>query len=509
MNEAKNYYTVTFAANGGTGTMADVTGVLGEYTLPANGFTAPEGKQFKAWSVDGNEKAVGDKITVTADTTVTAVWKADEYNVTVTDGKATVGVSTDVISKAEVGATVTLTANAAPSGQVFDKWEVVSGSITLDDAKSATTTFPMPAGDVSVKAPYKAAPVTLSSIAITTAPAKTTYTAGESFNKTGMVVTATYSNGSTATVTDYTVSPSAALTTSNTSGTISYTEGDVTRTATQAITVNPAAPTGGGIYIPPTYKVESTVSEDADGTVTFSKASAKKGDTVTITVTPDRYYKTSGVIVKDALGNQIAVTDNGNGTFTFQMPDSKVTVEPVFSWDNPFVDVAGDAYYAPAVEWALKNEVTDGTSDTTFSPDAGCTRAQIVTFLWRAAGCPEPVGMSSFTDVSADAYYAKAVAWAAEQGITGGTGDGTTFSPDAVCTRGQIVTFLWRAEKSPAVGTANPFTDVEADAYYAGATNWAVENSITEGTGDGTTFSPANDCTRAQIVTFLYRFFVK
>ena len=155
------------------------------------------------------------------------------------------------------------------------------------------------------------------------------------------------------------------------------------------------------------------------------------------------------------------------------------------------------------------SEDTDGTSDTTFSPDAGCPRGQIVTFLWRAAGCPEPAGMSSFTDVSADAYYAKAVAWAAEQGITGGTGDGTTFSPDAVCTRGQIVTFLWRAEKSPAVGTANPFTDVEADAYYAGATNWAVENGITDGTGDGTTFSPADDCTRAQIVTFLYRFFVK
>ena len=349
---------------------------------------------------------------------------------------------------------------------------------------------------------------TLSSIAITTPPSKTTYTVGESFDTAGMVVKATYSDGSTATVTDYTVSPSAALTTSNNSVTISYTEGGVTQTATQTITVNPAAPTGGGIYIPPTYKVESQVTEDTDGSVSFSKNSAKKGDTVAITVTPDRYYKTSGVIVKDASGRMIAVTDNGNGTFTFQMPDSKVTVEPVFSWDNPFVDVAGDAYYAPAVEWALKNEVTDGTSDTTFSPDAGCTRGQIVTFLWRAAGCPEPAGMSSFTDVSADAYYAKAVAWAVEQGITDGTGGGK-FSPDAVCTRGQIVTFLWRAEKSPAVGTANPFTDVEADAYYAGATNWAVENGITEGTGDGTTFSPANDCTRAQIVTFLYRFFVK
>ena len=136
-------------------------------------------------------------------------------------------------------------------------------------------------------------------------------------------------------------------------------------------------------YTPPTYKVESTVSEDADGTVTFSKASAKKGDVVTITVTPDRYYKTSGVIVKDASGRMIAVTDNGNGTFTFQMPDSKVTVEPVFSWDNPFGDVAEDTYYTPAVEWAVANGVTSGTSDTTFSPDETCTRGQIVTFLYR------------------------------------------------------------------------------------------------------------------------------
>ena len=421
-------YNVTFDANGGTDTMAAVSGVSGNYPLPANGFTAPAGKQFKGWAFSADGAVIsGTSITVTGNTTLYAIWE-------------------------------------------------------------------------NTKA--------LSSIAITTPPTKTTYTVGESFDTAGMVVKATYSDGSTATVTDYTVSPSAALTTSNNSVTISYTEGGVTQTATQTITVNPAAPTGGGIYIPPTYKVESQVTEDTDGSVSFSKNSAKKGDTVAITVTPDRYYKTSGVIVKDASGRMIAVTDNGNGTFTFQMPDSKVTVEPVFSWDNPFVDVAGDAYYAPAVEWALKNEVTDGTSDTTFSPDAGCTRGQIVTFLWRAAGCPEPAGRSSFTDVSADVYYAKAVAWAAEQGITGGTGDGK-FSPDAVCTRGQIVTFLWRAEKSPAVGTANPFTDVEADAYYAGATNWAVENGITEGTGDGTTFSPANDCTRAQIVTFLYRYFVK
>ena len=152
-------YTVSFAANGGIGTMADVTGISGEYTLPANGFTAPAGKQFKAWSVGGVEKAAGDKITVTANTTVTAVWKAIEYNVTVTGGTASVGAGTP-ITKATMGTTVTLTAGAAPTGKVFDKWEVVSGGITLADANSATTTFTMPASTVSVKATYKNAPHT-------------------------------------------------------------------------------------------------------------------------------------------------------------------------------------------------------------------------------------------------------------------------------------------------------------------------------------------------------------
>ena len=260
----------------------------------------------------------------------------------------------------------------------------------------------------------------------------------------------------------------------------------------------------------PTYKVESEVSKDADGGVSFSKSNAKKGDTVTITVTPDRYYKVDGVTVKDKNGKEIAVTDNGDGTFTFQMPASKVTVEPVFSWDNPFADVAEDTYYAPAVEWALKNDVTGGTGDgTTFSPDAGCTRAQIVTFLWRAAGCPEPAGTNSFTDVSADAYYAKAVAWAVEQGITNGTGDGTTFSPNATCTRSQSMTFLYHAAGSPGVFDNIAFSDVAAGSYYADAVVWAAQNGVTSGTGDGTTFSPNAACTRGQIMTFLYRWLVK
>ena len=173
--------------------------------------------------------------------------------------------------------------------------------------------------------------------------------------------------------------------------------------------------------------------------------------------------------------------------------------------ENPFIDVADDAYYADAVIWAVGKGITSGTTATTFTPNAPCTRAQAVTFLWRAAGSPEPAGMSSFADVPADSYYAKAVAWAVEQGITKGTSD-TTFSPDATCTRAQIVTFLWRSQKSPAADGVNPFTDVADDAYYANAVLWAAENGITGGT-TATTFSPNNDCTRAQIVTFLYRAF--
>ncbi|MDD6563467.1 MAG: S-layer homology domain-containing protein [Clostridiales bacterium] len=270
----------------------------------------------------------------------------------------------------------------------------------------------------------------------------------------------------------------------------------------------------GGGSSTPTYKVESDVSEDTDGSISFSKSSAKKGDTVTITVTPDRYYKVDSVTVKDKNAKEIAVTDNGDGTFTFKMPASKVSVEPVFSWDNPFTDMAENAFYAPAVKWALINDITNGTDDgTTFSPDADCTRGEIVTFLWKSYGCPEPVGMSSFTDVSDDAYYAKAVAWAVEKGITSGTGDGK-FSPDAVCTRGQIVTLIYRSEQAQGGGMQgewmfqNPFADVSLEDYYGEAVMWAVVNSVTSGTSD-TTFSPNDNCTRGQIVTFLYRFFVK
>ena len=273
------------------------------------------------------------------------------------------------------------------------------------------------------------------------------------------------------------------------------------------LTVSTRPSGGGGGSRPSTHPVQTEVSKDPDGTVSLSKTSAAKGDKVTITVKPERHYEVDEVIVRDSKGKQLAVKDNGDGTFTFEMPADKVTVEPTFSWVNPFADVANSAYYVDAVEWMLKREVTQGTTETTFSPNLNCTRAQIVTFLWRAAGSPEPKGTVSFADVSAGSYYAKAVAWAVENGITGGTGDGL-FSPDATCTRAQSAAFLYRAAGSPAVSGNAGFSDVAADAYYAQAVAWAKEHGITDGIGGGL-FGSANDCTRAQIAAFLWRLYAE
>lgn len=248
-----------------------------------------------------------------------------------------------------------------------------------------------------------------------------------------------------------------------------------------------------------------TVADAENGSATASRKSASKGTTITVTATPDKGYELDTLKVTDKNGDKVKLTEK-NGKYTFTMPASAVTVKATFTKtaENPFTDVNDDAYYKDAVIWAVENGITKGISGTMFSPDAACTRAQAVTFLWRAAGSPSPKsGAMPFGDVAADAYYHDAVLWAVENGITKGTSD-TTFSPDVKCTRAQIVTFLWRAQKSPAVASVNVFTDVAADAYYADAVNWAVAKGITSGTS-AATFSPNADCTRAQIVTFLYR----
>ena len=248
-----------------------------------------------------------------------------------------------------------------------------------------------------------------------------------------------------------------------------------------------------------------SVPSTPNGTVTVTPSTATKDTTVTITTKPNEGYELGDLTVKDANGNALPLTDKSDGKYTFTMPGSKVVVEASFvktAVSTGFADVPADAYFADAVKWAVDKGVTNGLSDTMFGPYESCTRAQIVTFLWRAAGSPEPKAMSSFTDVPASAYYAKAVAWAVENGITNGM-TATEFAPDATCTRGQSVTFLHRALKGTASGSAN-FTDVKSDAFYTDAVNWAVANNVTNGTSN-TTFSPNADCTRAEIVTFLYR----
>ena len=257
-------------------------------------------------------------------------------------------------------------------------------------------------------------------------------------------------------------------------------------------------------YVPgaPTYPASAPAVPN--GTVTVSPANASKGANVTVTVKPNEGYELGSLAVKDASGDLLPLADLGNGKYSFVMPDGKVSVEAEFvkTAATSFADVPANAYFADAVKWAVDKDVTNGLTDTMFGPYESCTRTQIVTFLWRAAGSPEPRTASSFTDVPASAYYAKAVAWAIENGITNGMTE-TTFAPNATCTRGQSVTFLYRALKGTASGSTN-FTDVKSDAFYTDAINWAVANNVTNGTSN-TTFSPNADCTRAEIVTFLYR----
>lgn len=285
------------------------------------------------------------------------------------------------------------------------------------------------------------------------------------------------------------------------------------KTATCAVTVtnpsNSGSSSGGGGSSTPRYAV-TVPDKTENGSLSVTPKNAKKGSDVTITATPDKGYEVDDIVAKDAKGNKLTLKDNGDGTYTFTMPASKVTVTAAFAEkkaepivpEKLFADVSAEEYYYEAVKWASENGVTGGIGENLFGANLPCTRAQIVTFLWRAAGSPEPKGMSGFVDVSADAYYAKAVAWAVEQGIVSGT-SATTFNPDAVCTRAQSVAFLYRAfgEK---VNKAAGFSDVSADAYYADAVAWAVENGVASGIGGGL-FAPDQDCARGQIVAFLYR----
>ena len=521
-------YTVSFDAHGGSGNMEDVPVVYGEYTLPECTFTPPVGKQFKAWSIGDSEKAVGDKITVTANTTVTAVWEDAKILINTISIKGitapvdraypvTTGITTDTpgltITHAQWNRDIYMQTTPFVAGYTYSLsiyFEVAEGYEISD---SVTVDHDLPNGvpgrkNLEAESPWISIDYTV--------PENLTYTVSFDANG-GSVTPASAVTGADGKLTR--------LPTPTRSGSYTFkgwytaASGGTKVTASTVFTENTTIYAqwtytggggGGGSYAPVSYAI--TVVDAKNGDVTADTKSAAKGETVTVTVDPDKGYTLETLTVTDKNGKEIELTNKGDGKYTFKMPASKVTVKATFMDDNTmlnfFVDVPADAYYYDAVLWAVKEGITNGTSATTFSPDASCTRAQMVTFLWRAAGSPEPKSTEcKFTDVNMDSYYGKAVLWAVENGITNGTSD-TTFSPDATCTRAQMATFLCRMADGKPVSSTNAFTDVKADAYYADPVQWAVENGITNGTGDNK-FSPDATCTRAQMVTFLYRYFVQ
>lgn len=283
-------------------------------------------------------------------------------------------------------------------------------------------------------------------------------------------------------------------------------EGSVTVTANWSR--DGGSPSSGRDDSDPRYAV-GIPDKTENGSVSVSPKNASQGDRVTVTAEPDEGYELDSLKVLDKNGKELELTDKGDGRFTFIMPAGRVEVKAAFTEEakiSPFRDVPTDAYYYEAVKWAQKKGITGGIGDGLFGPNQPCTRAQIVTFLWRAAGAPVVNYAMDLTDVPSDAYYAEAVRWALSQGITTGTADGR-FAPDATCTRAQGMTFLFRASKASADG-APAFSDVAADAYYAEAVKWATDNGITNGT-TSSTFSPGSGCTRAQIVTFLWRLYAE
>ena len=274
----------------------------------------------------------------------------------------------------------------------------------------------------------------------------------------------------------------------------------------------PASTGGGGGGGRTSYSVSTgKTGKTGNGTLSLSDTTARRGDTVTITVKPDKGYTLETLTVTDSRGSALTLTDKGGGKFAFTMPSGSVTVNATFMEDNSilnfFVDVPASAYYYDAVKWAAEQGITGGTDENHFSPDASCTRAQIVTFLWRAAGSPVVNYILPFEDMAESSYYAEAVRWAASQGIVSGISP-TRFGPDLPCTRAQAMTFLYGAMGSPAVTGGSGFLDVDSGAYYAGPVAWAVKNHITSGTGNGL-FGTENICTRAQIVTFLFGLYEK
>ena len=415
---------------------------------------------------------------------------------------------------AEEGSAVTYT-SSAPAVATVDADGTVTikkaGTVTITAtaeqtdvyaSASASYTLTVNKATVTVKAKDKSAYVGDVAPELPTAPVKDTdYTVTGLIGEDTLSGTVTLAYGNTPDmnkVGEETITINGTL--ANANYEITYVNGKL------SITNRPSS--GGGSYTP-TYPV-STPSKTENGSVSSNVKNASKGDTVTITVKPDSGYVLDDLTVTDKNGNELKLNDKGNGKYTFTMPAGKVEVKASFAEaveTSPFADVETNAYYYEAVKWAADKGITGGIGNSLFGPNQPCTRAQIVTFLWRAAGSPEPKGTAAgMTDVVSGSYYEKAVAWAIENGVTTGT-TASTFSPNATCTRAQAVTFLARALSAKATSAAE-FSDVPANSYFAEAVAWAAANSVTEGVGNGL-FAPHNNCTRAQIVTFLYRAYNK
>lgn len=456
--------TVTYAYGALGGTYATQIVQAGEKAIEPD-VPSRQGYQFTDWYLDDTKYDFNTA--VTKDMTLTAKWTANSYTITFdTDGGSAVASITQ-----EYGTAITALAAPTKTGYTFMGWE---------PELPAT----MPAENITIKAQWRINQYTItfntdggSAVAPITQDYGTDITAPEAPTKIGY------------TFAGWNPEIPATMPADNLTITAQwrYNGGSFSSSSSYPITIP---------------------GKTENGSVTVSPKSASAGSTVTITVKPDSGYVLETISVTDKNGNDLKLTDKGGGKYTFTMPTSKVEIKVTFMEDNSvlnfFYDVPNDAYYFEAVKWAAENGITGGVGNSLFAPNRPCTRAQIVTFLWRAAGSPEPKNMSNFSDVPADSYYAKAVAWAVENGITTGTGDGK-FSPDATCTRAQSVTFLFRASKASANG-APAFSDVAATAYYAEAVKWATDNGITNGIGDNL-FGSDNDCTRAQIVTFPYRMY--
>ena len=484
------------AAVTGTSIGAD-TGVL-SYTL-----TAGAKDDTVKWTVTISSH---NYAAFTKEVTLTLTDKDDQAALTLTGGTTVV-----------YGQTLQLgTSGGNGTGAVTYAVTNGTGEATIDAATGKLT--PVKVGTVKVKATkagdasYNS--VTSAEVEITITRATPTgapkYTAittsGKTLADAGLTTTGSTLNPNAGTLVWVdnagTVLPDTTAVAANTTYKWLFTPTDANYTTlTGSIELYHKSSSGGGGWYYTYYTIKATAG--TNGSISPSGwTSVRDGRDQTFTITPDKGYAVAKVLVD---GKSVGAVKS----YTFKNVTKDHTIEAIFmkSNGNPqtgvFVDVAEGSYYEEAIDWAVEKGITNGVSSNMFAPNDPCTRAQIVTFLWRAAGSPAPKSMSSFTDVPADAFYAKAVAWAVENGITSGTGE-SKFSPNATCTRAQAVTFLYRASGSPAVSGSAEFSDVATNAYYADAVAWAAKKGITTGIGGGL-FGSDNDCTRGQIVTFLWR----